>query len=75
MKVYVICAYSYDPEDIQGVFTSREKALAYLNRTGWIPCPDPYQTPDGCGCCPNDGNHFHAGDNWLQATIEEHVVQ
>lgn len=73
MRVFVVEAYSYDPEDVVGVFASRELAERHLEKDGWERCPDPWKTPTGCGCCP-DTNHWHSPDNWTKAVITEHMV-
>lgn len=74
MIVHVIEAYSYDPEDIQGVFTTKVLAEAWLQEHKWFRCPQPFASPNGNGCCPST-DHWHDPEDWKKALITEHEVQ
>ena len=73
MRVFVLEAYSYDPEDVQGVFTTEHKALNWLKKHGWKPCPEPLNNKGECGCCPK--GTYHDPRDWKRARIVEHKVQ
>jgi len=62
MTVWVIEAYSYDPEPVQGVFSSKEKAEAWLTANGW-------KRTD------NYANEWTDGEGWMLAHIVGHEVQ
>lgn len=69
MTVYVIEAFSYGPEDVQGVFSSVEAAERWLTYNGWSQCFGAQS------CYGQQVGHWHAADGWRLAHVKPHEVQ
>ncbi len=66
MIVFVVEAFSYDPEDVVGVFFTKEKALQYLKDNGWRDAKKGYQY---------DYPVWSHEDGWRLCKISEYKVQ
>ena len=62
--VWVIEAYSYDPEDVVGVFSSKEKAIVFLETNGWT-----WHETLG-----NGESGWSHSDGWRRANVIPHTI-
>ena len=73
IKVYVISPSAYDDYGEIEVFTSRKLAEEWLEENGFTRCDNPYELPEGCGCCPSI-DWWHNTQDWMKTEIEEKVL-